>query len=85
MLGHGENTQFVNGTKTVFVAAQCTETRVRIAVEQHGAVDAVFEHFRPGQRTVFGHMPYHHNCHAARFSETGKIGRGFTHLCHRAR
>ena len=67
------------------MAAQGAEAGIRVAVEHHRAVDTVFEHFWPGQGTVFRHMADHHNRHAARFGEACQVGRGFAHLRHAAR
>ena len=64
------------------MAAQRTETRVRITIQQHRAVNTVLKDFRPRQRAIFGHVPDHDNRHSARFREARKISRRFTHLRH---
>ncbi|MNN23903.1 hypothetical protein D3C81_1373150 [compost metagenome] len=82
---HGENAQFIHRTKAVFVAAQGTKTRIGVAVQQHRAVNTVFQNFRPGQRAVFGDVSHHHNRHTARLGEARQVGGGFTHLRYAAR
>ena len=69
LLGHGEYAQFVDRAEAVFMAAQGAETRIGVAVEQHGAVDTVLQHFRPGQRAVFGDVTDHDDSHASRLGK----------------
>ncbi|MNP35177.1 hypothetical protein D3C76_1284990 [compost metagenome] len=67
------------------MAAQGAEAGISVAVEHHRAVDAVLQHFRTGQRAVFGDVTNHHDRHAARFGEARQISRGFAHLRHATR
>ena len=85
LLGHGENAQLIHRAKAVFVAAQSAEAGVGIAVQQHRAVNTVLQHLRAGQRTVFGDVADHNDCHAASFGKARQIGRRFTYLGDAAR
>ena len=62
------------------MAAQRAETGIGVAVQQHGAVNTVLQHFRTGQRAIFGDVADHNNRHAARLGEARQISGGFTHL-----
>jgi len=85
LLGHREDAEFVDRAKAVFMAAQRAETGIGIAVQQHRAVNTVFQYFRTGQRAIFGDVADHHNRHAASFGKARQIGRGFTYLGHAPR
>ncbi len=61
--GHGKDAKLVDRPKTVLVGAQGTKTGVMATIEQHGAVDTVFQHLGAGQRTILGHMAHHEDGH----------------------
>ncbi|MNP38267.1 hypothetical protein D3C76_1317680 [compost metagenome] len=85
MLGHGKHAQLIHRAEAVFMAAQGTETGVGVAVQHHGAVDTVLEHFWTGQGAIFGDVTDHDDRYPAGFGEARQVGRGLTHLGDAAR
>ena len=58
---------------------------MRIALEIEHGVDHVFQHARPGQRALLGHVPDQDHRRAALLRQPGEPRRAFAHLRHRPR
>ncbi len=56
-LGHGEHAELVDGAEAVLDGAQDPVAVARIALEIEHGIHHVFEHARPGERALLGHVP----------------------------
>jgi hypothetical protein len=84
-VGHGKDADFVDRAIAVLDRPDQAEAGVRVALEIEHGIHDVFEHARPGQRALLGHVADQNHRDAGLFGQPGQLRRAFAHLRHRAR
>ena len=83
LVGHRENTEFVDCTEAVLDRAHEPETGMGVALEVKHGIDDVFEHPRPGQCAILGHMADENDGDPRLLGQPRQLGGAFAHLCDR--
>ncbi len=79
-LGEVEAADFVARAVAILDRAEQPQARVPLAFEMQHDVDKMFEHARPGDRSVFGDVADQHHRDVALFRDGDQRRRDMTHL-----
>jgi hypothetical protein len=82
-VGHGEDAEFIDRAEAVLDRADQAEAGMGVALEIEHGIDDVFEHARPGQRALLGHVADQDDRDAGLLGQPRQLRRAFAHLRHR--
>ena len=84
-VGHRKDTEFVDGTETIFKGANQTEVAVGVAFKVQNRIDDVLKHAGSGESTVLCHMPHENERGTSGLGQSSQSSRTFPNLRNAAR